>query len=182
MTISLQSTLKLHNQKCNLKWHIFNLAMRYKFQVLLKYPFSYIQKTVNKAFSQKYLFYTNVFLSFSMSGAGDLVVQQYEITTGEGNEYSIIRTRNMSIYGCSAGVLTHFWYLFLDNAIPEKKTSREIVNEIRMKSMKLYITEWIVWPPAQFLNFYLVPSKFRILYDNAISFGYDIYYSRIKYR
>ncbi|XP_045464596.1 mpv17-like protein 2 [Harmonia axyridis] len=174
-----------------------------------------VKSTARKAFSKKYLFYTNVFISFTLSGAGDFVEQQYEKTKGTTTEYNLTRTKNMSISGGSAGALTHFWYIYLDKIIPgasfpivvkklildqlicspfvivnmfvivgflEKKTGKEIFNEIKNKSITLYIAEWIVWPPAQFINFYLIPGRFRILYDNIISFGYDIYYSSIKYR
>lgn len=190
--------------------------MRPNFRHFLKaFGLRTVKHTATKAFSKRYLFYTNVFISFSLSGAGDFVEQQYEITKCTSDDYDLTRTKNMSVSGASAGVLTHFWYVYLDKIIPgasfpvvmkklvldqiicspliilnmfvvvgffEKKTCSEIIDEIKNKSVTLYIAEWVVWPPAQFINFYLIPSRFRILYDNIISFGYDIYYSSIKYR
>ena len=48
--------------------------------------------------------------------------------------------------------------------------------------LHLYMVEWVVWPPAQFFNFYILPTRFRVLYDNVISLGYDMYTSHVKYR
>jgi protein Mpv17 len=38
-----------------------------------------------------------------------------------------------------------------------------------------------VWPPAQVINFYLLPTRFRVLYDNTISLGYDVYTSYVAH-
>ena len=45
---------------------------------------------------------------------------------------------------------------------------------------QLYLAEWFIWPPAQFVNFYFLPTRFRVIYDNAISLGYDMYTSHVK--
>ena len=43
------------------------------------------------------------------------------------------------------------------------------------------MAEWFIWPPAQFVNFYFLPTRFRVIYDNGISLGYDMYTSHVKY-
>ena len=48
--------------------------------------------------------------------------------------------------------------------------------------MQLYIAEWFIWPPAQFLNFYFLPTRYRVAFDNVVSLGYDVYTSRVKHR
>ena len=45
---------------------------------------------------------------------------------------------------------------------------------------QLYLAEWFIWPPAQFVNFYFLPTRYRVIYDNVISFGYDMYTSHVK--
>ena len=45
---------------------------------------------------------------------------------------------------------------------------------------QLYLAEWFIWPPAQFINFYFLPTRFRVVYDNVISLGYDMYTSHVK--
>ena len=42
--------------------------------------------------------------------------------------------------------------------------------------------EWGIWPAAQWVNFYLLPMRYRILFDNVISFFFDIYSPYIKYK
>ncbi|XP_044753594.1 uncharacterized protein LOC123313002 [Coccinella septempunctata] len=80
------------------------------------FEFKNIKNTAIKAFSRRYLFYTNVFISYTLSGAGDIVEQQYEITKGTSDNFDLTRTKNMSISGGSAGALTHFcWALGTKN-------------------------------------------------------------------
>ena len=42
------------------------------------------------------------------------------------------------------------------------------------------MAEWFIWPPAQFVNFYFLPTRLRVIYDNTISLGYDMYTSHVK--
>jgi len=47
---------------------------------------------------------------------------------------------------------------------------------------RLYLAEWVIWPPAQFFNFAFLPTRFRVLYDNVISLVYDTYTSHVKHQ
>lgn len=60
-----------------------------------------------------------------------------------------------------------------------KETTAETIEEIRHKFLRLYKAEWIVWPTAQVINFWILPNKYRVLYDNTISLGYDVYTSYV---
>lgn len=170
---------------------------------------------VGTSFSDKYLLYTNVTLSGTLSGFGDLLEQHYEILTHELESWDKIRTRNMSVSGIAIGVICHYWYNYLDRRLPgytiqtvckkiivdqlicspvcittlfvtcaflERKPTKELVKEIKEKAWILYVAEWTVWPLAQFINFYFLPTKFRVLYDNTISVGYDVYTSYVKHK
>ena len=46
----------------------------------------------------------------------------------------------------------------------------------------LYAAEWLIWPPAQFINFSLLPTRYRVAFDNLVSLGFDGYTSYIKHR
>ncbi|KAK3085604.1 hypothetical protein FSP39_006014 [Pinctada imbricata] len=63
----------------------------------------------------------------------------------------------------------------------EGKTVKDMKTEMKEKGATLYITEWLVWPPAQVINFCFLPTRFRVLYDSSISLGFDCYYSKVKY-
>ncbi|EZA59632.1 hypothetical protein DMN91_005422 [Ooceraea biroi] len=165
-------------------------------------------------FSPKNLLYTNVGISITLSGTGDILEQHYEILKGEWDRWSFIRTRNMAISGLSIGIVCHYWYNFLDAkmagrtigivlkkvivdqlicsplcismffltlALLENSSLAEFKDEVRRKAHRLYIAEWVIWPPAQVVNFYFLPTRYRVLYDNTISLGYDIYTSHVKH-
>lgn len=171
--------------------------------------------TVRTLFSQKFLLYTNVGLSTTLSGLGDVIEQKYEVATGELSKWDPIRTRNMSLSGTTIGVVCHYWYAWLDRTIPgytvrivfrkilvdqlvgsplaistffgtlgvlEGSTLPECIAEVKAKAWRLYVAEWMIWPPCQFLNFYVLSTKYRVLFDNLVSLGYDIYTSRVKHK
>ncbi|XP_063623419.1 mpv17-like protein 2 [Cydia splendana] len=70
---------------------------------------------------------------------------------------------------------------FATVAIFEENPWENFTDEVRDKFLILYKAEWVVWPPAQIINFYFLPTKYRVLYDNTISLGYDIYTSKVKH-
>lgn len=193
------------------KMHVgfFNLAKYIKKIVTVKGRL--ISKIV---FSPRYLLATNVGISMVLSGVGDVLEQNYEIMTEEIDKWDAIRTKNMSISGCTVGILCHYWYNFLDYQLPgrslkivakkvfldqvlcspvtisvffltlailERTSVEDFITEVKKKAWRLYAAEWIIWPPAQIINFYILPTKYRVLYDNTISLGYDVYTSYVKH-
>ncbi|XP_069359103.1 mpv17-like protein 2 [Maniola hyperantus] len=174
----------------------------------------FYKQAVNQAFSEKNLFCTNVVLSVAISTTGDLLEQGYECYRQDIYKFDFRRTSHMAFSGCTAGVLCHHWYNFLDKiiikrtiknvmkklildqciwspivilsfiatvAIFEDNPIENFTDEVHEKFWILYKAEWVVWPPAQIINFYFLPTKYRVLYDNTISLGYDIYTSHIKH-
>ncbi|XP_053207448.1 mpv17-like protein 2 [Panonychus citri] len=68
-------------------------------------------------------------------------------------------------------------------AICEQSTFRKFKDELIEKGMEnIYLWEWAIWPPAQYINFYILPLRYRILFDNIISLGFDIYSPYVKYK
>ena len=47
---------------------------------------------------------------------------------------------------------------------------------------KLFLAELVIWPPAQFANFYFLPTRYRVVFDNAVSLAYDVYTSKVKHQ
>ena len=65
----------------------------------------------------------------------------------------------------------------------ERSSLTRVKDELIEKGMEqIYVAEWLIWPPAQFVNFYFLPLRYRILWDNLISLGFDIYSPYVKYR
>ncbi|KAJ8716011.1 hypothetical protein PYW08_013296 [Mythimna loreyi] len=173
-----------------------------------------VRRFIKVAFSDKYLFYTNVTISLSLSSVGDLMEQTYEIYIKEQTEYDLKRCAHMAFSGVAVGILCHHWYKVLDKFIIGKTfdmVAKKLVldqfifspimivtffgsvalfepdplenfkDEVKDKFVRLYRAEWMVWPPAQIINFYFLPTRYRVLYDNTISLGYDVYTSQVKH-
>ena len=67
--------------------------------------------------------------------------------------------------------------------ICERSSIKRVKEEILEKGMEqIYVVEWVVWPPAQYFNFLCLPLRYRILFDNIISLGFDIYSPYVKYK
>jgi len=173
--------------------------------------------TFKKIF-ERYLFATNLGLSFGLSGLGDLIEQRLETKKNllKKPQINWNRTLHMSTsFGLTSGFLCHFWYNYLDKVFPgrgikvvvqkiawdqvlfspiciiaclvvagrlEQQSASNLASTTLQLGGRLYLAEWVIWPPAQFVNFYFLPTKFRVLYDNIISLVYDTYTSHIKYQ
>ncbi|XP_050714500.1 mpv17-like protein 2 [Eriocheir sinensis] len=171
------------------------------------------RRVIKNAFN-KHLFATNVTISFTLSGLGDVLQQQHNIVRQRQHSWDRARTRHMTCTGVTVGALCHHWYLLLDRRLPGRSMAvvlkkllvdqllfsplcltvfflslgvfrgggvNEFVSDVQQKGWRLYVAECLVWPPAQLVNFYLLPTKFRVLYDNSISLMFDIYTSHVCY-
>lgn len=157
-----------------------------------------------------HLLFSNLTLSFGLSGLGDLLQQSLEQ-----KKWNSKRTLQMSTsFGLTSGFLCHFWYNYLDRVLPgrgvrvvlrkvawdqiffspvciaacilvsakiENTNLRTALDQTIQLGGRLYLAEWIIWPPAQFINFTFLPTRFRVLYDNVISLIYDTYTSHVKH-
>lgn len=75
------------------------------------------------------------------------------------------------------GIGSFFFILGYLEGTPVKET----LAEIRAKGPELMLVDWVVYPPAQIINFRFLPTQYRLLYDCCIAFGLDLYYSHMKY-
>ena len=55
----------------------------------------------------------------------------------------------------------------------------DVCANIVDKGKKIYLAEWLVWPPASVVNFCFVPLRYRILFDNLVSLAFDVFNSYI---
>lgn len=66
--------------------------------------------------------------------------------------------------------------------VVEGSPSRAIASDVVVKGGNLFFAECLIWPPAQFVNFYFLPTRYRVAFDNLVSLGFDTYTSHVKHR
>lgn len=71
--------------------------------------------------------------------------------------------------------------LFYLAGLMENKTRLECRRELKQKFLGIYMVDWLFWPPTQFLNFYLFPVKYQVLFINFTTAIYNIFISYIKH-
>lgn len=81
------------------------------------------------AFSKKFLIYTNIGISISLSMLGDTLEQSYERFTKQIIGWDRTRTVRMGISGFTVGIVCHFWYQYLDYIYP-KRTIKAVIHKI----------------------------------------------------
>ncbi|XP_053689958.1 mpv17-like protein 2 [Sabethes cyaneus] len=63
----------------------------------------------------------------------------------------------------------------------EGNSMRHCTDELKAKYWTIYAADWLIWPPTQFINFYLLGPQYRVLYINAITMLYNIFLCYIKH-
>ncbi|XP_049866565.1 mpv17-like protein 2 [Pectinophora gossypiella] len=63
----------------------------------------------------------------------------------------------------------------------ENKSVTQCTDELTKKFKYVYLGDWIFWPPVQCINFYFLPSKYRVFYINIATMIFDVYLSLMKH-
>uniref|UniRef100_A0A914P868 Mpv17-like protein n=1 Tax=Panagrolaimus davidi TaxID=227884 RepID=A0A914P868_9BILA len=67
-------------------------------------------------------------------------------------------------------------------AILEGNSALNAVNEYRRKFWSIFAVDCIVWPPGQTINFWLIPSQFRVFFVSSMIFVYTCCLTYIKHQ
>lgn len=65
--------------------------------------------------------------------------------------------------------------------ILEDKRLSECWSEFIKKFPVVYMFDWVIWPPTQYVNFRYIPQSFRVFYVNVVTVIWDIFLSYIKH-
>lgn len=58
----------------------------------------------------------------------------------------------------------------------------QVAQEVQSKFLPTYIADLMLWPPAQFVNFFLVPAYLRVVYVSVVTLGWNCYLSHMKHK
>ncbi|RNA26440.1 mpv17 2 [Brachionus plicatilis] len=81
------------------------------------------------------------------------------------------------IYGA-----TFFTFLFIMIVcLLDGKNFGESLREFGEKFPFIYLIDWIIWPPSQAVNFFLIPKELRVVFVNFILVCWNVFLSYVKY-
>ncbi|XP_047986287.1 mpv17-like protein 2 [Leguminivora glycinivorella] len=70
---------------------------------------------------------------------------------------------------------------FIGMGMLENKSIQETKDEIVYKFKYTYVGDCLFWPPIQFINFYFLPTKYRVFYINGATMLFNVFLSYIKH-
>lgn len=63
----------------------------------------------------------------------------------------------------------------------EGQVAQDSLKEFKTKFPVTWLVEWMFWPPAQAVNFYLLPPQYRVVYVNMLILVWDSFLSYMKH-
>ncbi|VVC97250.1 unnamed protein product [Leptidea sinapis] len=84
---------------------------------------------------------------------------------------------NDQLLASPATILSFFYAL----GVLEGKTFKDSTQEIKEKFKYVYIGDCLFWPPIQFINFYFLPTHYRVFYINFATMIYNVFLSYMKF-
>ncbi|XP_064607347.1 mpv17-like protein 2 [Liolophura sinensis] len=85
---------------------------------------------------------------------------------------------------CDQAVAAPFFCsaFFMGMGLMEGKSLDGCIEEVKDKFITVYMVDWCVWPPAQFINFYFLPTQARVVYVSTITLCWNAFLSWMKHR
>lgn len=74
-----------------------------------------------------------------------------------------------------------YMQFYLSVGLLEGESLKDVITEIKSKFLFTYLADCIVFPPLMFINFKLIPLRFRFMYDNSIQLMWCVFLSFLKH-
>ncbi|XP_060580992.1 mpv17-like protein 2 [Ruditapes philippinarum] len=71
---------------------------------------------------------------------------------------------------------------FMGMSLLEGKSRQEGMEEVKAKFWTVYMLDWCLWPPAQFINFFFLPPNLRVVYVSGITLVWNTILSWMKHK
>uniref|UniRef100_A0AC34QPJ5 Mpv17-like protein 2 n=1 Tax=Panagrolaimus sp. JU765 TaxID=591449 RepID=A0AC34QPJ5_9BILA len=98
---------------------------------------------------------------------------------GSGNSWALVGRKVIVDLICSPTFSVTFVSVV---ALMEGKSVVEAVQEYRRKFFEIYKLDLCIWPPAQVINFGLIPLRFRVLYIQAMILLYTTCLTHVRHK
>ncbi|XP_053602470.1 mpv17-like protein 2 [Plodia interpunctella] len=72
-------------------------------------------------------------------------------------------------------------FFFYGMGVLEEKSFSKSTEEIVQKFKYVYLGDCLFWPPVQFINFYFLPTQYRVFYINVATMVFNVFLSYMKH-
>ena len=157
---------------------------------------------------RKYYYATSAAISLGCTVCAEYIEQK---AAENRKKLDIRRLSSMAAYGILSGFTGASWYRFSAKLLQNKsvltqvllyqviyspgeymlfytsvgllegQSFRDCLQEIKNKFVFSYLCDWVILMPFMYLNFKVVPFKYRVLYDNTVQCIWCIFLSYLKH-
>jgi len=117
-------------------------------------------------------------LASSSQSFGCSEVDSEKVCASQAGQYSGVDNELSFGVNFSEGAPEKVASTFLKQGI-ECSAVDEVPNDTLFRYAMLYPLELAIFSPAQAINFYFLPTRYRVLYDNCVSLIYDVFVSSV---
>merc|ERR1712018_573196 len=74
-----------------------------------------------------------------------------------------------------------YYAFFISGGMLDGHSYTDSWQEFKDKFLMVYKVDWAFWPAAQFMNFYYVPARLRVMYVSVATLFWNVFLSYVRY-